>query len=163
MLVSACVTAPTTGAMQAASAPVSLTTAPGAVTVKVTGGRPTSDVEGPSLSAADLKAATEATLKLAHAFQQVGDAPDARYLLSATIVPTTHPWIGTTFTFEVDVGWQLVDRARGKVLLRKAISTSGTATMSDAYYGATRGRLALEAATRANLEQLLRELAAVSY
>jgi len=163
LLAAACATPPTTGAMQASLASVTVPTAPGAVTVTVRGGQPTSDVEGANLGDADLKAATEATLVNARAFQRVGDDPGARYLLSATIVHVARPVFGTSFTVDVDVGWSLLDRAQGKVLLRKGITTSGTATMSDAVVGATRGRMALEAATRANLEQLLRELAKMSY
>jgi len=163
MLVAACATPPTTGAMRASVPSGTIPTAPGTVTVKVTGGQPTSELEGASLADADLKAATEATLLHANAFQRVSDDLGARYVLSATIVRVPHPWIGLTFTFEVDIGWSLLDRAQDKVLLRKGITTSGTATMSDAIGGSTRGRMALEAAARANLEQLLRELAKVSY
>lgn len=163
LFAAACATPPTIGAMQAPMPSGTIPTAPGAVTVKITGGQPTSELEGSNLSDADLKAATEATLLRAHAFQGVADDLGARYVLSATIVRVPHPVFGLTFTIEVDVGWSLLDRAQGKVLLRKGITTSGTATMSDAIAGPTRGRMALEAAARANLEQLLRELAKVSY
>jgi hypothetical protein len=163
LLAAACVTPPTTGAMQGSVPSATIPTAPGAVSVRVTGGQPTSELEGANLSDADLKAAAEATLTRARAFQRVGDDPNARYLLSATIARVTRPVFGTTFTVEVDVGWSLLDRTQGKVLLRKGITTSGTATMSDAVVGATRGRMALEAAARANLDQLLRELSTLSY
>ena len=163
LLLGACASAPERPAMQVTVSPVALTTAPGGVEVAVSGGRPTSELEGASISDDDFKAAVEASLVAARAFERVAAGASARYALNASIVRLTRPLFGGTFTVEFEVAWTLTDRSRDLVLMRKGIATSGTATMSEAFAGAARLRLALEAASRANIQALLRELAAVKY
>lgn len=162
-LLAACASPPTTTAMQAAVPVAAITQAPGTVAVRVAGGQATSELDGPNIADADFKAATEATLLGARAFAGLADANAARYALTANIVRLTKPSWGSTFTVEFEVGWTLLERTSGRALLRKGITSTGTATMNDAVVGATRIRLAVEAAARANLEQLLRELAALRY
>ena len=70
------------------------------------------------------------------------------------------PVFGWAFTVELEVAWSLTDRRDGTVLLRRAIVSSGTASVADAFVGATRLRLAVEAAARSNIEQMLRGLSA---
>lgn len=164
IVLASCASAPTIPAMQPSAPAVALATAPGAVTVAVSGGLETSALDGPNLADADFRSAVAASLTKARAFESVADRPAARYALRATIVRLVKPLWGGTFTVDLEVGWTLVDLAQGeKVLLRKAIASSGTATMADAFVGATRIRLAVEAAARANIDLLLRELATVVY
>jgi len=162
-LLAACASAPTTTAMQVVAPAVAISPAPGTVAVRVTGGRATSELEGPNITDADFKAATEATLLGARGFAGLAEPSAARYALLANIVRLTKPYWGGTYTVEFEVGWTLLDRTDNKVLLRRGITSTGTATMSDSMVGATRIRLAVEAAARANLEQLARELAALRY
>jgi len=163
LLAAGCASPPTTGAMQAAGPATSIATAPGTVAVRVTGGRATSELEGPNITDADFKAATEVTLLGSRAFTGLAEPDQARYALTATIASLSKPYFGSTFTVELEVGWTLLDRANDRVLLRKGIVSTGTATTNDALAGATRIRLAIEAAARANLQQLLRVLATVAY
>jgi len=149
--------------MQATLPPTTIATAPAAVLVTVAGGQQTSALDGPHIADPDFKSAIEASLTNARAFQPQASGSTARYALRANIVRLTKPMWGGTFTVELEVAWTLVDQQQNKVLLRKAITASGTATMAEAFAGATRIRLAVEAAARANIEQLLRELATVTY
>lgn len=150
--------------MQVKAPVVAAVTAPGAVAVAVSGGQATSALDGPNLADADFRSAIAASLTQARAFESVTERPGARYALHANIVRLAKPLWGGTFTVDLEVGWTLVDQTQGgKVILRKAISSSGTATMADAFVGATRIRLAVEAAARANIDLLLRELATVAY
>jgi hypothetical protein len=163
MLLAACASAPERSAMQPVSVSVMRVTAPGDVAVAVTGGTESGGLDGPNIAAADFKAAIEDSLAKARAFERVTDGAGARYALTASIVRITRPMFGLTFDVTVEVGWSLVDRRQDKVLLRKVLTASGTATVSDAFAGVKRIRLAVEAASRASIEQLLGELAALSY
>ena len=162
-LLAACASPPTTTAMQVIAPAAAITPAPGTVSVRVSGGQATSELDAPNIADADFKAATEATLLGAHAFAGLAEPSEARYALVANIVRLTKPYWGSTYTVELEVGWRLLDRTNERVLLRRGITSTGTATMSDSVVGATRIRLAVEAAARANLEQLLHELAALPY
>jgi hypothetical protein len=157
-LLVACASAPMSPAMQAAAPPPARATAPGPVSVLVTGGGETTALDGPNIANADFKAAIEASLLRARAFERAAVDADARYMLSANIVSLAKPLIGFSYTVELEVGWSLLDKRSGQVLLRKSITVRGTATMAEAFAGATRIRLAVEAAARANIEQMLREL-----
>lgn len=161
-LLVACASAPMSPAMQAAVPPPARATAPGAVSVLVTGGGETTALDGPNIANADFKAAIETSLLQARAFERVAVGADARYQLNANIVSLSKPLFGASFTVELEVGWSLLDTRSGQMLLRKGITASGTATMAEAFVGATRLRLAVEAAARANIEQMLRELPALN-
>lgn len=164
LVLASCASAPTIPAMQADTPAAAVAMAPGAVTVAVSGGQATSALDGPNLADEDFRSAVAASLTRARAFESVAERPGARYALRANIVRLVKPLWGGTFTVELEVGWTLVDQSQGdRVLLRKAIASSGSATMADAFVGATRIRLAVEAAARANIELLLRELATVAY
>lgn len=164
VVLASCASAPTSPAMQAKAPAVAAVTAPGAVVVAVSGGQATSALDGPNLADADFRSAIAASLTQARAFESVAERPGARFALRAHVVRLAKPLWGGTFTVDLEVGWTLVDQTQGeKVLLRKSIASSGTATMADAFVGATRIRLAVEAAARANIELLLRELATVAY
>lgn len=163
LVLAGCASAPVTTSMQVAAPPAVRSTAPGTVSVTVNGGQETSAIDGPNIADADFKAAIERTLADARAFQGVAGDGAGRYALQARIVRLTKPLFGGTFTVDLEVAWTLHDRQGDRVLLRKPLTTSGTATMSDAFVGATRIRLAVEAAARANIAALLRELDGLSH
>lgn len=163
LLLAGCASAPVTTSMQVAAPPAARSTAPGTVSVTVSGGQETSAIDGPNISDADFRSAVERTLVDARAFQGMAGDGTGRYALQARIVRLTKPLFGGTFTVDLEVAWTLLDRQGDRVLLRKPLTASGTATMSDAFVGATRIRLAVEAAARANIALLLRELDGVSY
>lgn len=133
-----------------------------AVAVSVTGGQETENA-GSVVADRDFKAAVESSLERSGAFGSVqASAADAGFTLSANIIELRRPIFGSSFTVELEVGWTLTRRLDGAVLLRKAIRTGHTATMSDAFSGAKRMQLAVEGAARNNIESFLKELAGVT-
>jgi len=158
-----CASAPLSTSMAVSAPRAAAAAAPGAVSVGVSGGRDNSGLDAPNVSDPDFKAAIESSLERARLFERVAGAPGARYALSASIARLEKPLGGFTMTVEFEVGWSLVDRQQDRVLMRKVIVSKASASVSDAFVGATRIRLAVEAAARANIEQLLPELAALSY
>lgn len=160
-LLAGCAIAPTPQAMQAETVAPARVTAPGRVAVSARGG--VDIVDGISIANPDLKAAIEGTLMQAKAFEGV-DTPDtARYQLAAVVTHQSRPAFGASFTVNVEIGWSLTDRTDGRVLLRKVIPSEGTVGAFAAFAGATRVRMATEAAVRANLELLLKDLGTIAY
>lgn len=160
-----CASAPEPKAMQARpGAPPRATPAPGAVQVTISGGNESGALDGPWISAPDFKAAVESSLLQARAFEGLAEGAAARYALGGNIVRVTRPMWGLNFEVTAEIGWSLVDRRQGdRVLLRKVLTSTGAATVSDTLVGATRIRLAVEAAARASIEALLAELATLAY
>jgi hypothetical protein len=163
LLVTACASPPTPGAMRAATPVVaSAKKAPGGVVVTTAGGTETSNLAGVGISDEDLKSAIEASLADAAIFNHAGQDP-ARYLLQASIVQLSKPSFGASFTVDLEIAWTLTDKQLGTRLLRKSIQSSHTATMSEALVGANRIRLAIEGAARKNIESAMMELSRLNY
>jgi len=59
----------------------------------------------------------------------------------------------------METAWSLQRTSDRSIVMRKAIQSSGTATMGDAFVGVTRLRLAVENAARENIKQGLKEIA----
>lgn len=163
LVLAGCASAPVPTSMAATPANAATARAPGGVAVSVSGGRDSTGLDAPNVGDADFKAAVEQSLARAALFERVGDDAAARYALAAHIVRLEKPLGGFTMTVTFEVGWSLVDRQGERVLLRKLIVSTGSASVSDAFVGATRIRLAVEAAARANVEQLLQALSALGY
>jgi hypothetical protein len=160
-LLAGCASAPTPQAMQVEDVAPSRVSAPGRVAVSASGGADA--VDGVSINNADLKAAIEATLVKARAFEGVDLPASARYQLAAVVTHQSKPAFGASFTVNVEIGWSLTDRQDGRVLLRKVIPSEGTVGAFAAFAGVTRVRMATEAAVRANLDRLLKELSTLAY
>jgi hypothetical protein len=97
ILLAACASPPTPGAMRASAPAVTgAKKAAGAVTVTATGGNDTSNLTGVGISNADLKSAIEASLTDTAIFDRAGPDP-ARYLLQASIVELSKPSFGASF------------------------------------------------------------------
>ena len=59
----------------------------------------------------------------------------------------------------METAWSLTKVSDRLVAMRKSVKSSGTATMSDAFAAVTRLRLAVEAASRNNIEQGIKAIA----
>jgi hypothetical protein len=149
-----CASPPQVAAMRASAEARAAARLPGRVAVSVSGGREDSG----HLTDADFKAAIEASLLSARAFEGLADAGTARYELRAGVISVARPPIGGTFPTDLEVSWSLNDRTSGAVLMRKAIASYGDSGGFSAFAGATRARHALEAAVRANIEKFIAEL-----
>lgn len=114
----------------------------------------TSEIDGP-----DFKAALSDSLNKAGLLSAAGNAP---YTLKAKLVRVDQPVFGMDFKVTSDVEYSLIDNASGKEIFREVLSTPYTATVSDAFVGVTRLRLANEGSARENIAALLKRLSALN-
>jgi uncharacterized lipoprotein YajG len=122
------------------------------VSITVTGGRVTSSIYVSQISDADFREALRLSIVKSALFPQVVDDDSARYRLGAYIGELIQPVMGMSLTVDLEVSYTLVDSTTGKTVWQRSIASSYTATTSDSIVGATRLRLANEAAARKNIE-----------
>ena len=134
---------------------------PFSVGVATAGGAETSSLGSTNIGNPDLKAAIEKSIVDNRLFREVVQAPGGQYQLSVTIVQMSKPVFGFDFTVSMEAGWSLVRVRDNQVVLRRAITSSHTATMGDAFAGVKRLQLAVEGAARSNIQQGLAAIAAL--
>lgn len=136
----------------AASSPLA-----GKVAVKdVTGGSSTNPLWVSKISSSDFERALESSLKAAGLLAAV--RPAGPFQLTADLIAVDQPFAGLDMTVTVTVTYRLVDRASGRTTYEETIATPHTATVSDAFLGMERLRLANEGAMRANISRLIERL-----
>jgi hypothetical protein len=135
---------------------------PYTLSVVTTGGNETSAMGSSEISNEDLRAAIEKSVTQSALFKEVVRGKSGDYELSATVTRLSKPMFGASFTVEMEAGWSLVKTSDKTVVLRKVITSSHTASMSDAFVGTTRLRLAVEGAARNNIKQGLEAIAALN-
>jgi hypothetical protein len=151
-----------TPADRAAMTPQNLTLSkhhPYSLGVQTSGGAETGAMDSSNVANADLKAAIEAAVSQSKLFKTVVQGGNGDYELSVRLTSLSKPLFGGTFTVDMETAWSLTKISDRSVALRKSVKSSGTATMSDAFAGVTRLRMAVEAATRNNIEQGLKAVA----
>ena len=126
---------------------------PFTVSVTTSGGAATGSAESSNISNDDLKTAIETSIKESKLFKEVVQGSAGQYQLNVAVTQLDKPMFGASFTVTLETAWTLVRASDKAVVWRKAIKGAHTATMSDAFVGVTRLRLALEGAARANIEQ----------
>lgn len=129
---------------------------PHSLRVQTSGGAETGAMDSSNVSDADLKAAIEDAIAQSKLFKTIVQGSNGDYELSVRVVSLSKPLFGGTFTVDMETAWSLTKASDRSVALRKSVKSSGTATMSDAFAGVTRLRMAVEAATRNNIEQGLK-------
>ena len=134
-------------------------TFPHTVSVETTGGQATTAMDSSNVSNEDLKAAIEQSLVQSNLFKSIVEGKNGDYELNVTVTRLNKPMFGLTFTVEMEAGWSLVRKSDGNVAMRKSITSSHTATFSDAAAAVTRLRLAVEGAAQSNIAQGLEALA----
>lgn len=147
---------------RAAMTPQNLTVSkhhPYSLRVQTGGGAETGAMDSSNVSDADLKAAIEDAVVRSKLFTTIVQGSNGDYELSVRLTSLSKPVFGGTFTVDMETAWSLTKTSDRSVALRKSVKTSGTATMSDAFAGITRLRMAVEAATRNNIEQGLKAVA----
>jgi hypothetical protein len=132
---------------------------PHSLRVQTSGGAQTGAMDSSNVSDADLKAAIEDAVTQSKLFKTIVQGTDGDYELSVRLTSLSKPLFGATFTVNMETAWSLTRSSDRSVVLRKAIMSSGTATMGDAFAGVTRLRMAVEAATRNNIEQGIKAVA----
>lgn len=129
-----------------------------AVSIEVSGGRETDATGLPQISNEAFAEALSTAIASSQLFSRV-EASGAPYQLTAVIASLQQPVMGYTMTVSMEVGWRLRSRETGQVVWQKGIRSSSTLGVGDAFNGATRVRLATEAAARENIRLGLGELA----
>lgn len=124
---------------------------PFTVSVRTQGGYETGAMDVSSISNEDFAKAIEASILSSGLFTQIVPLNASDYTLNVAIVYLSKPLFGTDFTVDMEAAWSLVDTTKKTVVMRESIKSSYTATMGDAFVGATRFRLAVEGAARENI------------
>jgi hypothetical protein len=81
-----------------------------------------------------------------------------RFVLNSALEKTEQPLFGVSFTVTSTVHYAITERATGKLLLDKSLTTPYTAEFSDALLGVERLRLANEGSIRENISRFIKEL-----
>lgn len=132
-----------------------------AVRVNVTGGAETSSLGASNIANADFAEAIKSSITQSGLFTGITDE-GAGYLLNAQIIRLDRPMFGTSFTVNLEVTWRLLRESDSTIIWEKAIMSSFTATMGDAFAGVTRLRLANEGAARANIRDAITQMGALT-
>ena len=91
----------------------------------------------------------------------MGAASGGRYRLDATLMQLERPYAGFAMTVTATIAWRLVDGTTGAVVYSKTLKSLGSASLDDAVDNDPRLRIADQRAVRANLQQLVQDLAAL--
>jgi hypothetical protein len=132
---------------------------PYSVAVETRGGSDTGAMDSTNVANADLKAAIEDSIAKSSLFKSVVQGRDGDYDLAVTVTQLQKPLFGASFTVTLETGWSLTRTSDKQVVMRKAVRTEYTASMSDSLVGATRLRLAVEGAVRKNIAEGLESIA----
>ncbi len=133
---------------------------PYSLQVKTGGGSDTGAMDSSNISDADLKAAIEAAVVQSKLFKSIVQGADgADYELSVRVTSLSKPLFGGTFTVEMEAAWSLTRMSDRNAVMRKAIKSTGVATMGEAFAGVTRLRMAVERAASDNISQGLKAIA----
>ncbi|MBG6077395.1 hypothetical protein [Polaromonas sp. CG_9.11] len=129
----------------------------GSIGIKdVTGGRETNPMWVSNVSSADFERALEDSLRTAGLLNTVPSS--GRFQLIADLVRLDQPILGFDMTVTAAVHYSVVERSTGKEIYTRVIPTPFTATVSDAFVGATRLKIATEGTIKKNIEALIDEL-----
>lgn len=134
---------------------------PESVGVTVSGGSATSSMGASKIGDQEFAEAIRGALTQSGLFARAAEGGKGDYQLDVQIVRLDQPLFGASFTVKLEATWRLRRGADKTVLWEKAIESSFTATMGDAFVGTTRLRLANEGAARKNIEDALAQMAAV--
>jgi hypothetical protein len=162
LLMAGCATPANKDAMSAASIS-SIKKMPWSLSVQTSGGNQTNSTGSSDISNEDLRAAIEKSVTQTSLFKEVVKGRNGDYELSVTVARLNKPSFGASFTVEMEAGWSLVKSSDKSLVMRKSIVSTHTATMSDAFVGVTRLRLAVEGAARDNIKQGLESIAALNF
>lgn len=130
----------------------------GAVAVgPVAGGGETNPLWISDISADEFRGALQGSLSLAGLL-----APGpAKYELRATLVQVDKPMFGFDMTTTTQILYKLQDTSTKTVLLEEKVTAAHTATVSDAFVGSARVKLANEGSARKNIAAALEKVNAV--
>jgi len=120
----------------------------------VSGGSETNPLFSSQVSTQDFKSALDGSLRNANYLAD----KTGRFALTADLISLEQPFMGLNMTVRAAVDYKLKDQTSGRVLFDETIETPFTATMSDAFVGTERLRLANEGAIKRNILKLIDKL-----
>jgi hypothetical protein len=137
---------------------------PESIVLKVTGGSDTPDSSASQVSRSYFAAEAMKSLRKTGLFEKVlsGEETGAEYRLDIAVADLPRPEMGASMTATVDAKWTLVRVSNGYELWHETISSSHTTKPGEAFTGVERLRLAIDGATRANIQNGIQQLEAVS-
>ena len=144
---------PMAKAMTPSSTPVA-TTRPATVFLAVRGGG-----EQWRISDKEFQKAVASALTSSRLFQSLTPQTSADYRLDVVLGSVRQPLAGGDFTAEVETIWNLYSLSARKTVWQEVVTTSFTATTSDAFNATNRLRIATEGAARENIQQGVAKLA----
>lgn len=121
----------------------------------VSGGRETNPLLSSQINNENFKRALEQSLRNT---QLLSKLQKNDYQLDAQIIKITQPILGISMTVSCDVHYSLQDIKHKKTIYDKNITSTYTATFSDAAYGVKRLQIANEGAARKNIQQFIQDL-----
>lgn len=122
----------------------------------VNGGSETNPLfTGSQVSADDFKSALSQSLNNADYLSAGQTSP---YTLNAEIIALDQPLVGINMTVRTTIDYSLKESNSNKVVFKKTVETPFTATMSDAFVGINRLKIANEGSVKRNIMKLLEEL-----
>jgi hypothetical protein len=122
----------------------------------VTGGRETNPMWTSQVSSDAFRRALEQSLQNAGMFSKI--ASGGRYQLTADLTRLDQPLMGFDMTVTSTVRYSLVDNQTRKEVYSRVIQVGHTATISDAFVGSQRLKLANEGAVQANIKSFINDL-----
>ncbi len=122
---------------------------------EVTGGSSTNPLWTSQIASSDFEQALEKSLGSAGL---VAPKQSGRYYVIADMNKVDQPVFGLDMTVTAYIRYILVERSSGKTIFDKVLSVPFTATVSDAFVGTERLKIANEGAARVNIERFISEM-----
>lgn len=121
----------------------------------VSGGQETNPMWMSKVGNVEFSQALTQTL-MAHSM--LGRQEGSRYVLDIVLKDLDQPVFGLTFDVTSKVGYRLNDKKAGSVVLDTEVSATGSASVSDAFAGVERLRIANERSIKNNLQDFMTRL-----
>jgi hypothetical protein len=126
---------------------------------EVTGGKETNALWTSQVSSDGFKRALEQSLENAGMFSKI--VAGSKYQLTADLTRLDQPLLGFDMTVSSTVRYSLLETQTRKEIYSRVIQVSYTATVSDAFMGTQRLKLANEGAVKSNIEAFIKDLIAL--
>jgi len=129
----------------------------GTVSISVTGGTKTNPMVRSHISDEDFLAALSESIRKTSLFDSIVH-DHSTYQLNVQLIDVSVP-TGAAMTATIVSEWQLIRQRDSTTVLDEFITSKFTATLSDAFGGITRQRLAQEGAARESISEGIKRLA----
>lgn len=132
------------------------------LSINVTGGSETSSAGASKISNTDFAEALRQSIVQSGLFAKISPADLADYRLDVYIVRLEQPTFGFSMTVTLETNWTLTRQSDRQIAWQKAITSTYTAKAGEAFAGVTRLRLANEGTARANIQDAIAQMSALT-